>query len=327
LFFLFILDHPHLFEMFLRRLETKKLSYSISHIPKSFSTKIHVRGVGLFGALGLGTDLHDHDKFKELIIAEDSKKIKSVSAGWGHSAALSEDGTMYLWGRPYDFSGLMKLNQVYSVSSAVGRLFSRSTNSSFFGKNKGYFPAPVVLQGENKITDVCCSAGLTIYLSDNGKVFTFGQNIWMQCGFDSKKALHVFEPTELESIPKAKKISAGLQHGVALTESGQIFSWGKTDKGRLGFAFDERKEIGSPPKEVFLLHSTSGEPIRAVDVSAGFAHSAAVTEDGGIYVWGKGMSLTELERAKGILKVFENQPKPRRIDLPNNLKAVQVYCR
>jgi alpha-tubulin suppressor-like RCC1 family protein len=268
-----------------------------SNLKRDLSTKLYVRGVGLFGALGISDELHDEPNFKELGFSKEYGKLKSISAGWGHSGALFDSGDAFIWGRPFEFSTIMRLNRIYAISSSVGRMFSKSTNS-MFGSDNGFFPLPVRITTTGKLESIACSAGLTVCLNDKGEIWAFGQNTWMQCGFDSKPNFHIYEPVKI-AVPKAKKIAVGLQHCLSLTEDGKIFAWGKTDKGRLGVSYDLKKEeFAAPPKEVFLPHPRTGRSLRAKEISAGFAHSAALADDGAVYIWGKGLSLTETEKGK-----------------------------
>jgi alpha-tubulin suppressor-like RCC1 family protein len=80
---------------------------------------------------------------------------------------------------------------------------------------------------------------------------------------------------------QGKKISAiacGSQSSFAITESGELFSWGSANKGALGH--EEYLDEESPK----FVRSLVGK-LRVVQISCGEAHALAVTQSGP-YSWG-----------------------------------------
>ena len=117
---------------------------SRSLLSTSSSTELLSRGVGLYGALGNG-ELLDSDEFRVVNIQNFTPK--KVSAGWGHSAVLTNCGKVLIFGRPFDFSTLLRLNAFREVgtasiaryASAMAQWFSSDIQSS------GLFPSPMCL--------------------------------------------------------------------------------------------------------------------------------------------------------------------------------------
>ena len=117
----------------------------------------------------------------------------------------------------------------------------------------------------------------------------FGLNRWGQCGVNQKnvdggknaQGIHVFDPTLVELPTKVKDVDAGLQHCVALTENGEVWVWGKGNRGQLG---NGDVESGSAPTRVRLLKNADSDdhPEQRVEGHAGECriqtHSSA---DGG----------------------------------------------
>lgn len=89
-----------------------------------------------------------------------------------------------------------------------------------------------------RATDVACSAGLTVVLTDEGRVFCMGYNRWGQCGQGPDNVFTVFEPLlvggkvlENETVTK---LAVGFQQVLVLCESGAVYGWGKGLRGQLG---------------------------------------------------------------------------------------------
>ncbi len=125
---------------------------------------LYTKGAGVFGALGHGDSLQDIASFKKVAVNAaainidqsitdenslsdpntKSLRFKQISCGWGHTAVVSTDGRLFLCGRPYDFSNLMQLNRLRSISPSLGRFVGRFT--SWFGSpesDAGLYPTPV----------------------------------------------------------------------------------------------------------------------------------------------------------------------------------------
>ncbi len=78
---------------------------------------------------------------------------------------------------------------------------------------------------------------------------------------------------------KRAAVAAGLYHGLALSSSGVVFAWGWNIVGQLGNGSTNGSDV---PVRVRLPGGT-----RVTGISAGFAHSVAVTSTGAVLAWGK----------------------------------------
>lgn len=127
----------------------------------SQTKKIHTQGNGLFGALGQGPTLMDSGDF-EMTSQPDSEHAerrviaKQVSAGWGHSGAVTVDGELMIWGRRNDFANLNSLYRIKGIFAPLARV------SCILGSSENeVHTTPKLYDGLGKVSSVHCSAGLT----------------------------------------------------------------------------------------------------------------------------------------------------------------------
>ena len=70
----------------------------------------------------------DCPSFKFLSLSgcsDDVIRVKSVSAGWGHSAVVTEEGQLVIFGRPYDDKMIKSINRLHTVSPFAGRYYGK----------------------------------------------------------------------------------------------------------------------------------------------------------------------------------------------------------
>jgi hypothetical protein len=236
------------------------------------------------------------------------------------------------------------------------------------------------------------SAGLTAVISKTGKLYTFGLNHRGQCGVGSfspnvwtptpvlglaslrfildytasqedkddnpnNSGSHVYKECTEQEYPMIG-VSLGLQHGLALDCMGQIFSWGKGERGQLGLGKRYRHESetndGEPYENKTLeyamqitnfydpyatttdtqdiyapLLSTNDSRIRLI--GAGMNFSLAVTESNLPYIWGKNCIPNPQYDPNGMMNIRAksvlDSTYPRFIQgLPPTTKIVKVAC-
>jgi len=73
-----------------------------------------------------------------------------------------------------------------------------------------------------------------------------------------------------------------------VSAEGHVYTWGKAERGQLGIG--DTEESSYPPSRVHFKGEDDSSSLQFKNVSAGFGHTAAITTEGDVYIWGKGMS-------------------------------------
>ncbi len=117
-------------------------------------------------------------------------------------------------------------------------------------------------------------------IDENGKLFAWGNNYAGQLGIGST-ALMQKTPTEVRGMTDVVAVSAGAEHALAQTDSGDVYAWGDNRYGQLG---TQNSDTVSGVNAPVLVTALSGKGV--VSVTAGKYTSYAVCSDGSLYAWG-----------------------------------------
>ena len=123
----------------------------------------------------------------------------------------------------------------------------------------------------------------------DGQVYNLGSHRWdsssMSFGRSNVDVVAATKSPQPVLLPcPVTHVDIGLQHCIARTSDGDVYTWGAGERGQLG---DGRAVTSCTPVLVSFLKN-----VKAIDVRAGFQFSCAVLEDGSLFVWGKFMSTT-----------------------------------
>ncbi|CAH1402584.1 unnamed protein product [Nezara viridula] len=217
--------------------------------------EVYSWGMGDGGRLGHGDTKSRSEP--HLIQALASHRVTRISSGSSYSAAVTERGELYTWGR----GNYGRLGHGSSEDVSLPTLVS-------------------ALKGLH-IVDVACGSGdaQTLAVTDLGSVYSWGDGDYGKLGrggSDGSKLPKLVE--RLQGI-HVVRVFCGNQFSLALTTSGELYSWGKGDNFRLGHASDEHVRF---PK---LISAFKGKVIK--EVAVGMVHVLALTDNGEVYAWGK----------------------------------------
>jgi len=167
----------------------------------SESGSVYVWGCGTSGQLGLP---HSQNVNLAEKLSSVTDKIVNVACGYMHTACVSESGDLYIFGF---ISNELKFGQS--------------------GKKVKSFPL------KDPVISLASGSAHILVLLASGVVYGMGVNGHGQLGIDGKAILQVQEIVSLKGN-KITQISTGFQHSLALTSNGQVFAFGRNERGQLG---------------------------------------------------------------------------------------------
>ncbi|KAL6135482.1 hypothetical protein ACLB2K_067710 [Fragaria x ananassa] len=222
-------------------------------------------GANEFGQLGDGTE--ERSKHPKKVKRLEREFVKSVSCGAHCTAAIAEprknDGTvstsrLWIWGQ----------NQ----GSNLPRLFWGA-----FAPNTA-------------IRQVSCGAAHVMALSEDGLLQAWGYNEFGQLGrgvtcegLQGASIINAYAKflDEAPELVKITQVSCGEYHTAALSEDGEVYTWGLGSMGQLGHCSLQSADKELLPRKVVAL-----DGIFMKDVACGGVHTCAVTQKGALYAWG-----------------------------------------
>ena len=239
-----------------------------------------------------------HGTFEERILTAEPVKalngipIKTIGTANGceHVLAATRDGALYSWG--YNDRGQLGLGITVS-----------KTNS----------PKLVESLSEYKIVAVGVSYHHSAAVAETGELFTFGMNDCGQLGLGTTQ--HQVTPQLVEGLEGVRLIgvSCGLYHTVAVSDAGDVYSFGKNDYGQLGLGHTRHVKV--PTK---LPEGLDGEIV--IQISCGYYHTVLLCKSGKTLTFGRN-DYGQLGIGN---KVHQNSPT--NVPLPATSKITTIAC-
>mmetsp|Transcript_47486 Transcript_47486/g.148563 ORF Transcript_47486/g.148563 Transcript_47486/m.148563 type:complete len:556 (+) Transcript_47486:189-1856(+) len=271
-------------------------------------------GLGKSGRLGLGVPISHHQPC--LLGHLRGVRIVEVACGSSHSLAVDENGGLWGW-------GCHKFGQL-----GLGDV----------GQESLKLPHQVDLLRSTLIASVAAGDKHSIALSSQGIVFSWGLNGYGCLGAgNARKNYPDFveddsllfpepfrvcnQPTRVNIEDSIAAISAGLFHSAAVGEKGKLYTWGKGGEGQLGSGMMADLYVPAAVKDLKHKNITKA--------ACGSFHTAALTNEGELYVWGWAGDCNLLTRERS------DEPlgpvlRPRRLQLKDkeeqSLFAINVCC-
>uniref|UniRef100_A0A3Q3ML10 RCC1-like domain-containing protein n=1 Tax=Mastacembelus armatus TaxID=205130 RepID=A0A3Q3ML10_9TELE len=131
----------------------------------------------------------------------------------------------------------------------------------------------------NHPVHISCGGEHTAVITENGRLLMLGGNTWGQLGLRIKPSVSKPASVKALRLKKVKLAACGRDHTIVCTRQGSVYGVGNNQKGQLGLGHCNNNTSFHP------LHPFSNRtPIKML--SAGSSTSAALTEDGRVFMWG-----------------------------------------
>jgi len=144
-------------------------------------------------------------------------KIVSIAAGELHSIAVAENGMVYSWGW-----------------GSHGRLGH--------GDEKAIYRPTLLHLHDEVVLHAACGSGHTILATKDGKIFSWGAGIMGQLGHGRWN--NRFTPSRVKFLEgiAIKQIACGSWHSAAISDIGELYTWGCGEAGQLGNGLEDTRD-------------------------------------------------------------------------------------
>lgn len=255
---------------------------------------LYMWGANSYGQLGEGSTASRKYAIKiNSVTALPEHSVKQVSLGGAHSAALTFDGTLYMWGRnsngqvgdgtrtnvyhPKKIMNNVKMvacgNEHSAAVTADGSLYMWGANGSGqLGDGTGYvLLTPVKIMDNVKY--VALGSNYSAAITTDNSLYTWGANHNGQLGDGT--TTNTNRPGKIMSNIRSVSLSKTGSHSAAIDLDDTLFCWGDNGYGKIG---DGTRTKRYSPVRVAT---------NTVLVDLGYSHTVALSADGALYTWGE----------------------------------------
>jgi len=230
-------------------------------------------GLNSGSQLGDGTSINRSSPVVTDSAAANVYRYRNLSADWFGTAAIREDGTLYVWGT----NNFGNLGDGTTVGKTLPTVQNPVTQLS----------SPVQITSQSNYTQIYAGASFYTAIDSTGALYTWGINTVGQLGQATPANNTRLIPARLRDGSAVNNtsswtlVSAGTNHALAITVDGKLFAWGGNANSQLGDDTIISKSIA-----VQIGTSYAGAVTSWRYASAGNAHSLAIDSNYNFYGWG-----------------------------------------
>jgi len=310
-------------------------------------------GIGKHGQLGLGEGLKEAAILTPIkYFQEKNDRIIQISCSCYHTGVIRHGGTIFTFGSKGQaidkfYRGQLPLtcqgallgdaaeDDLEDKDEDEGKEETKYEIKKIKKSTKQWEPVELLLAGDNplnmggitkKAKQISCGFAHSAVITEDGELYTWGFGWFAVLGHGDRK--NKTAPTKIihweeedwngdiltTAPPLIESISCGLIHSMALTNEGIVYTWGMGGHCQLGHkipTYYKRPRLVKTLKRVGKVNYISG----------GTYQSAAIMENGELYVWG-----SFLLGALGFGDVHRSQVVPKIVGNLLHRKNTKVAC-
>ena len=184
-------------------------------------------------------------------LGSNNSNAKILAAGWEHTCAILDDGTVKCWG-------------------------NNSQNQTGGSDKKATGIVTVNLGSNRRARTLAIGGNHSCALLDDDTVKCWGSNSYNQTGGSNKQATGMVT-VNLKSDSKVVTISAGRLYTCAILDDDTVKCWGDNEYGQTG---------GSDKKATRMVTVNLGTNNTVISISAGRSHTCALLDTEAVKCWG-----------------------------------------
>ena len=197
-----------------------------------------------------------------------------ISAGLGHTACVLEQGELITFG----MSRQLQLGLDFIKEKEKRQGMTEADLKDPVDRHDPQVVPALKATGEN-IATVAAGSSHTLAVTMSGHVYSWGSGSFGKLGHGDAENVRIPRQVEFKR-KRIARVSCGADHSAAVSEGGEILTWGSGSYGNLGHG--DNTDVSSPK----LVEALLGK--QCISVACGSKHTLALTAAGMVYSWGYG---------------------------------------
>lgn len=237
--------------------------------------EMYTSGCAKYGRLGSGCE----DNRSKFVRTPLPQKVKKVSTGLWHGAAVTESSSLIVWGYKKGCGDRLEGKKDCDQPE-------RKCHESAHSVSMWVLPSVCIMPENHKVVGVACGYNYTLAWLSTGVVLSWGSGHHGVLGHGFVGDIASPRPVEALQLTKIMDGAAGYSHSAFVTSDGCLFMCGKGKDGALGLGNKKLADVTCPQQVSFA------DNVQVVKVSCSVGehhgHTLALTRRGEVYAWGDG---------------------------------------